>query len=174
MLWNVWPVPSVCPNNMPELSSPNCQKSQSPAPTIFLTLETHWAGTQTNPFTLCSHIPCFVCTVCNLTVLVYLLICFAMQALPFGSHATCVLGCSAYLYFVHCTFLIYIYMKVFLSLYQIWWLYTALQLLYKQSPKIDCIVRNLQFTNTIFVSLWCREAIPQQVHLWITNSTQVE
>ena len=37
--------------------------------------------------------------------------------------------------------------------YQIWWLYTALQLLYKRSPKIDCIVQNLQFSNAIFVSL---------------------
>ena len=77
MLWNVWPVPSVCPNNMPELSSPNCQISQSPAPTIFLILETHWAGTLTNPSTLCSYTLCFVCTVCNLAVLVYLLICLA-------------------------------------------------------------------------------------------------
>ena len=52
-------------------------------------------------------------------------------------------------------------------------LYTALQLLYKQSPRIDRIVRNLQFSDAIFVSLLYCEAIPQQVHLWIANSTQV-
>ena len=58
--------------------------------------------------------------------------------------------------------------------YRIWWLYTALQLLYKQSPKTDCIVRNLQFSDTIFISLQYRKAIPQQVLLWIANSTQVD
>ena len=37
--------------------------------------------------------------------------------------------------------------------YQIWWLYTALHILYKQSPQIDRIVRNLQFSDAIFVSI---------------------
>ena len=57
--------------------------------------------------------------------------------------------------------------------YRIWWLYTALQRLYKQSLKIDHIVRNLEFSDAIFVSLLYREAVPHQVLLGIANSTQV-
>ena len=113
MLWNVWPVPSVCPSNMPELSSPNLQKSQSPVLTIFLILETHWAGTRTNPSTLCSYTLCFVCTVCNLAVLVYLLICLAKSFLLLLEANLCP-RLSHSFELCHCTFLI-IYMKVFLS-----------------------------------------------------------
>jgi len=98
MLRNVWPVPSVCPNNMPELSSPNCQKSQLPGPTIFLILETNWAGTLTNLSTLCSYAFCFVCTVNCFGVPPYCL------AKPFLLEANLCPRLSHSFELCHCTF----------------------------------------------------------------------
>ena len=64
--------------------------------------------------TLCSYTLCFVCTVCNLAVLVYLLICLA-KSFPLLLEANLCPRLSHSFELCHCTFLI-IYMKVFLSL----------------------------------------------------------
>ena len=78
-------------------------------------LATMLAGTLTNPSTLCSYTLCFVCTVCNLAVLVYLLICLAKPFLLFLEANLCP-RLSHLIELCHCTFLI-IYMKIFLSLF---------------------------------------------------------
>ena len=65
-------------------------------------------------FILCSYTLCFVCTVCNLAVLVYLLICLAQPFLLLLEANLCP-RLSHLFELCHCTFLI-IYMKVFYSL----------------------------------------------------------
>ena len=52
---------------------------------------------------------------------------------------------------------------------KVWYLYAALQLLHKQSPKVDCIVLKLQFSDANFISPFGLQIMHKQVHKLAQN-----